>query len=284
METKIDWNQIWQRQMKLHKSDKIFENENKIWDNFTLAYEYDRMSKTGHWKEVFIDKIKKINFSSESKILDIGSGPGTHAIPLSSKVNHITAIEPAEAMMNCLKDNINKLKIKNIDCIKKRWEDVNLKDLKCPYDVVLASFSLSMTDIKKSLIKMNNAASKYVYLIWHIGTPDWEKNYLKLWKKLHQSKYHTVPKTDCLFQILCQMEIFPNLETYNMESFYRFNSIEDALSYFKIEFHITNKKQEKILLDYLKKSTYKENGHVGMKGLSHYAVIWWKKNNNYVKS
>jgi len=279
MKTEIDWNKIWKHQMQLHQTNEYYVNQDDFWNNTTLAYEYDRMSNMGHWKKIIVDKIKRLDFSSEYKILDIGSGPGTHAIPLSNKVKHITAIEKADAMIKCLKENIDKYNIKNINLIHSKWEDVELSDLKCPYDVVLASFSLNMNDIKESLIKMNNASSKYVYLLWHIGTPDWEKNYLKLWNKIHNISYHTVPKTDCLFQILYEMGIYPNVETYNMDSFYRFNSLDHALDYFKVEFQIKTKNQEKILLDYLQKTFYKENGHVVMNGFSNYAVIWWDKTN-----
>ena len=262
--------------MQKHSGNR--KNEKDIWNNKTLAYEYDRMAKSGHWRETVLNKIKKLEFSKDFKVLDIGAGPGTHSIPLSGEVRHVTSIEPADAMIDCLKENIKKLNIKNIDCIKKRWEDIDINsELNCPYDVVISSFSLSVYDLKDAIEKMNKCSTKYVYLLWHIGTPDWEKNYLELWKKLYKINYHTVPKTDYIFNLLYQMGIFPNIETYFIKSFYRFSCINHAVDYFKYEFNVSKINQENILRKYLKDKFYKENGHIVMKGFSSYAVIWWKK-------
>lgn len=44
--------------------------------------------------------IWKMDIRENSRILDIGAGPGTLAIPLVQKEAHVTAGEPAEGMCN----------------------------------------------------------------------------------------------------------------------------------------------------------------------------------------
>jgi precorrin-6B methylase 2 len=55
----------------------------------------------------------------ESRVLDIGAGPGSLAIPLAEMVAHVTAVEPAEGMMEILKQNMETYGTRNIDCVYK---------------------------------------------------------------------------------------------------------------------------------------------------------------------
>ena len=55
----------------------------------------------------------------------------------------MTAVEPAEGMMDLLKQKIETCGIRNIDCVYKDRETVDAgTDLCPPYDVVFASYSL----------------------------------------------------------------------------------------------------------------------------------------------
>jgi ubiquinone/menaquinone biosynthesis C-methylase UbiE len=275
----LDWNNIWKNQMEKHNRNYL--NCEKLWNNKDIVYEYDRMAQSSHWKHEVLRKIEYIKHSNKLKILDIGAGPGTHSIPLALKSHEITSVEPSETMLNCMIEKINKMGIKNIRFIKKRWEEVDLeKDLDCPYDVVIASFSLSTFDLKKAIEKINKASKRYVYILWHIGIPDWEKNYQDIWHKIHGKRYFEVPKTDLLFNTLCQINILPNIETYNMKSSYKFKNFNNAFDYFRNEFFINNSEQEEILRNYLKNRIEKENGHIKLKGSTKYAVVWWDKNRN----
>ena len=236
----LDWNNIWKNQMQMH--NKNYLDCCELWNKGDIVQEYDRMAEIGHWKEIILRKIDRIKSVHNLKILDIGAGPGTHSIPLALKSHEVTAIEPSDAMLNCMRKKIEKKEIKNIRCIKKRWEEIDLeKDLDCPYDVVIASFSLSMFELKKAIEKIDKASARYVYIVWHIGLPDWEKNYRDIWQKIHGKRYYEVPKTDLLFNNLCQINIFPNIETYSMKSSYKFNSFDNAFEYFKNEFFIKNR-------------------------------------------
>ena len=65
------------------------------------------------------------------------------------------AVEPGAGMIEILKSHAERQGIKNIVCIQKLWEDVNLSpDLKSPYDIVIASLSLTMFDIREALRKI----------------------------------------------------------------------------------------------------------------------------------
>ena len=88
-----------------------------------------------------------MNIPKGSRILDIGAEPGTYAVPLAASGCTVTVIEPSPVMREMLEARIKDEKIQNITIIPKRWEDVQTVELDRPFDVVIASFSLTMMDI-----------------------------------------------------------------------------------------------------------------------------------------
>ena len=88
--------------------------------------------------------------------------------------SHVTAVEPS-SMARVLQENLEERGIENVECVQKRWEEVDLeRDLKPPYDLVVASFSLGMTDIKGAIQKMMAVSSGRVYLAWFVGDTSWD--------------------------------------------------------------------------------------------------------------
>ena len=57
-------------------------------------------------------------------------------------------------MRESLAENMRENKTQDIRIIPKRWEDVTVQELADRFDVVIASYSLTMMDIGKALAKM----------------------------------------------------------------------------------------------------------------------------------
>ena len=66
-----------------------------------------------------------LTVTRDSRVLDIGAGPGTLAIPLAPRVKEVTAVEPGAGMVSILQERAAREGITNIRCIQKRWEDVD---------------------------------------------------------------------------------------------------------------------------------------------------------------
>ena len=63
--------------------------------------------------------IAALVITPDSRVLDIGAGPGTLAIPLAPQVREITAVEPGAGMVEILKDHAEQDGIRNITCVQK---------------------------------------------------------------------------------------------------------------------------------------------------------------------
>lgn len=273
----IDWNEIWRARQLRHAASKHFDDPSHNWDRKENAERYNEGSK-GEFDPRVKTTVTSLDISSASRVLDIGAGPGTLALPLAPLVNEITAVEPGKGMVDLLYENMKKEEIKNITCIQKRWEDVDIfRDLAAPYDVVIASLSLTMEDIRESLAKMDAASSGYVYLFWFADPPFWERMYLDLWPELHGETYHPGPKADCLFNVLYQMGIYPNVEMLPLQKEYRFSTRREMMAFFRNRFAAKTPGQKRVLDKYLAPLIRKEGDEVVISGDSTLAKVWWKK-------
>jgi SAM-dependent methyltransferase len=182
---------------------------------------------------------------ASSTVLDIGAGPGMLAVPLAGRVARVTAVEPAAGMADVMIEHAAEMGVSNLAVIRKRWEDVDpVIDLDGPYDLVLASYSLGMKDIKKAIEAMCEASSVRVYLFWFAGMTAWDRAKSELWPELHGKEYRPGPMADILFNVLYSMGIYPNVETSQIEQVRRFPNIDAAMDEFREQYRVTYPAQE----------------------------------------
>ena len=274
-----DWNEIWKQRQKLHESSKIADDPSHNWNNPENANRYDKNAKSEYDDRVRTT-IASLEITPDSRVLDIGAGPGTLAIPLAPRVLEVTAVEPGAGMVEILRQHAQRDGIRNITCVQKTWEDVNLsRDLKTPYDVVIASLSLTMYDIREALEKMDDAASGSVHLFWFVDMPFWERMYADLWEPLHGLPYHPGPKADCLFGVLYQMGIYADVTMLPLSKEYRFGNRDGMTAFFRKRFGAKTPEQERIVDDYVTPRIRKQGDEVVIAGDSTFAHIRWKKRN-----
>jgi SAM-dependent methyltransferase len=272
-----DWNEIWKARQKRHESSKHFDDPSHNWNRQENAERYDVSSRSEYDDRVKIT-IAGLDIKENSRVLDIGAGPGTLTIPIAPLVNEVTAIEPGEGMVSILNEHAKKKNIANITSIQKRWEDVDIsRDLCGQYDVVIASLSLTMFDIQAALEKMSAASRDYVYLFWFVDMPFWERMYADLWEPLHKSQYYSGPKADCLFNVLYQRSIYANVQMLPLKKEYRFSTQEEMITFFKHRFNAKTVAQERIIADYITPLVLHKGNEVVLSGNSTFAKIWWRK-------
>ena len=272
----IDWNEVWKVRQIRHDSARLFDDPSHDWNKRENAQRYDANTKS-EYDERIKTTIAGLDISKNSRVLDIGAGPGTLALPLSPLVKEVTAIEPGAGMIGILNEQMAKNHIANIRTIQSLWEDIEpARDLKAPYDIVIASLSLTMEDIREALTKMNAVASQCVYLYWFMDSPFWEQMYGDLWQSLHGSTYFPGPKADCLWNVLCQMGIYANVEILPLRKEYRFSTRDEMMVFFKHRFNAKTPEQERVLIEYITPLIREEESEVVISGDSTFAKIWWK--------
>ncbi|MDW7732214.1 MAG: class I SAM-dependent methyltransferase [Methanolobus sp.] len=275
----IDWNDVWTEQMKRHLESGNKKECASIWEEKKNARRFWEMSLRDNQKRAR-ETIRSLHITPGSRVLDIGAGPGTLAIPLAEQVSHVTAVEPSKGMIEVLEDNMAEHGRENISIIRKKWEDIDVvNDLEGPYDAIIASFSLGMPDIRKAIEDMLAVSSGYIYLYWFAGDTSWDIHSKEIWPKLHGNDYHTTPKCDVLYNVLYQMGIYPDMEIFTLGRTEVYPTINEAVDNLSNHFSIENDEQRKILEEYLEEKLKKENGNYIYDARSTRVKIWWKTEN-----
>ncbi len=272
----IDWNDVWKAQMQRSRQSSPARDCARIWESRESALRFWNMSQEEKWR---VEKtIEWTDIKPDSRVLDIGAGPGTLAIPFAQKAAHVTAVEPAEGMVSVLREKMAEQDVKNISIVQKRWEDVDVKkDLQPPYDVAIASFSLGMRDIRAAIEKMIEASSRYVYLYHFAGLTSWDLQWMELWPMLHGREYQPAPKCNVLYNVLYQMSIYPHVRTFRLQHNQRYASMQEALEALRPQAQAETEEQVSILREYLRSLLREENGALMLPGASVRVEMWWEK-------
>lgn len=272
-----DWNAIWKQRQVLQESTRTHDDSSHNWDRKENAERYDKNAKSQYDDRVQ-RTIASLPVTRDSRVLDIGAGPGVLALPLAPLVQEITAVEPGAGMVEVLKKHAEQDGIRNITCVQKTWEEVDpSRDLALPYDIVIASLSLTMHDIREALRKMDAVSSGSVHIFWFADMPFWERMYADLLQPLHGKPYYSGPKADCLFGVLCQMGIYPDVTMLPMAKEYRFGNREELMGFFTKRFGAGTPAQKQVVEEYVGPMIRTQGNEVVVSGDSTFAHIRWRK-------
>lgn len=166
-----------------------------------------------------------------SAVLDIGPGPGNLAIPLAAAGRRVVAVEAAAPMRDLLARNAADAGVE-VEVVPSAWEEVDPAALGGPFDLVIASFSLSMVDIRAALEKMHAVCSGEVHLWWFLTPPPWGRVLQGLWPAVHGAEYHFEPMAGCLFNVLLQMGLVPAFEPEFTGGVHRYGTLEETVDEF----------------------------------------------------
>lgn len=246
---KTDWNDVWKRE-----TDLWHQASGKTCDGFWAdkkSAEIFARKHVKHHRERLDKTLASLNLSPGMRVLDIGAGPGNLAIPIARKVAQVTCVEPSPGMSQVLAESVAREGLSNVVCIAASWEQADLAQLHPPYDLVVASLSLGMADIRAAVEKMNRACSGEVALFWHGGIPEWEDMPRALWPDLLGIPYHGGPKADTLFMVLYQMGIFPEVRVFTSYFCEIFPAMDEAVDFYLRRFERLEEAHRPAIADYL---------------------------------
>ena len=162
-------------------------------------------------------QLKAMQIPAGARVLDIGGGTGTHAIPLAAGGCNVTVIEPSVVMREELHKNLASSGAGSVTVIPSRWEDVSLSEPGDPFDAVIASYSLSMMDIGEALEKMQVCCRGTVHLFWFLSPPSWARVSRDLWPMIHGREYPVNPSRTVSGRCCMRWEYMPILRPSEKE-------------------------------------------------------------------
>jgi SAM-dependent methyltransferase len=195
------------------------------------------------------------------RVLDIGSGPGTIALPLAAKAARVTAVEPAEGMALVLDENIAARGLRNVDVARKRWDDIEIgADIGEAYDLTVASYSMGMLDLAEAIDKMLAVTRRELVIYWHAGHQAWDVDALELMPLLRGTAFTPIPKADIVFNLLYAKGLYPDVRVIRPSFVARFASMEEAMEQYCSRFEARAPEQRALVRGYLEKALAPESG------------------------
>lgn len=275
----IDWIEAWRCASKRHRSSRGYDDGRHLWSRDENARRYDASSRDEYAPRV-AETIAGLPLSPATRVLDIGAGPGTLALPMAPRVREVVAVEPAEGMVAVLEEHLARDGIGNIRTVRKRWEEVDPNELDPPFDIVIASFAITMDEIEEALLKMDavTAPGGMVALYWFLDPSFYEVHSAVLWPALHGGPYRGGPKADMLFQVLVQLGFLPHVDVLAFDRSYRFADMDEALDHFASRFSAETEGQRSALRSYIGDlAKASESDAIVIRHPSRYARVWWRK-------
>lgn len=158
----IDWQAVWQ-ESRSHKSWR--KKKSADWDQ--RAADFARRNADSSFPGQLLSRIRP---AADWSVLDVGCGPGTLALPLAGRVREITALDYSAAMLAELKERAMTSGHANIRTVHASWEDDWQALGVAPHDLVIASRSLAVDDLRGALVKLDNFARSQAWVVDRVGS------------------------------------------------------------------------------------------------------------------
>jgi hypothetical protein len=150
-----------------------------------------------------------------------------------------------------------------------------MEELGEPYDAVIASYSLMVTDIGDAVVKMQQSCGGTAHIFWFLTQPLWAQVNAGVWRQLHGIDFCGEPTADCLWLALYEMGIYANLTVEGGCDPAYYPTIEDAVTEFHGRMNCRTPEQDEILRQYFRKSMKRGEEGYYISGRAFGAHIWW---------
>ena len=277
MRYKINYARLWDEQhaRSLAQKKRMGEDRGKFWSNQDVVDRFVRNVISGDRSRIE-SQIAGMQIPPGSSVLDIGAGPGTLAVPLALAGCQVTTVEPSAPMGAAMEEYRRLVNAPPIREIRSRWEDVSPEEAGV-HDVVVASRSLIMGDIRNSLLKMDAAAKRAVHLYWFISSPPSSGGNDELWPALHGEPYHGEANADVLWNVLCQLGIYANVKVETRDRDRCYSGFDEMREDYYNRLSVKEDWQREIVDAFLLDRAVSEGSGYIVPGRSRSAHIWWEK-------
>ncbi|BHH81803.1 class I SAM-dependent methyltransferase [Desulforhopalus sp. 52FAK] len=244
----------------------------KEWDQ--KAKSFSGRTKHNDYVDLFISELP---LAPSLTVIDIGSGPGTLSLPIAKLVKSVTALDFSEGMLEILDQHAAAEGLTNINTVECSWEDDWQEKGIPPHDIAIASRSVGVEELQAALTKINNIATKFVFISDRIGATPFEADAFHAIGRPFESG----PDYIYTLNLLYTMGIYPNVTVLRPDPVSHYSSVNKAFESYCWMFQELSTREETKLRDYIQQNIIQTSpdGTISVKRNSpvQWALIWWQK-------
>ncbi|HET6420206.1 MAG TPA: class I SAM-dependent methyltransferase [Geobacteraceae bacterium] len=243
-------------------------NDPHFWDGRAESFT-EFAARTGYAEKF----LKIMNPEPDWTVLDMACGGGTLAVPLAAKVKSVTAVDFSTSMLAVLLERCLDRGIKNVKRVHGRWED-DWNELGIGmHDVAVASRSLLADDARASILKLQNAARRQVYISTMVDAGPFDRRMFEATGR----KFSMGPDYIYYYNLLYEMGIHANVAFIPEYHADNWANHEEALAGQRWMFNSLTGEEEEKLRAYLEDHLSFDDGRwwLPYERLCLWAVMWW---------
>ena len=158
----------------------------------------------------------------DSSVLDVGAGTGRHTLALAPYVRHVTAVDPSPAMLDLLREDVERQGLLNVAIVEGEWLAVDTE----PADAVICSHVLyPIADVVPFVRKLEASAKQRVHI--YLRTDPLPTD-LGLWREFYGVPLQSQPVHMDLINVLAQIGIFADVEVVEHRFTWTFADVDEA--------------------------------------------------------
>ncbi len=209
-----DWVERW-RKLVLDREEAAAGHSNPhYWDHRSATF----ARSTAGRAEQFLAVVEPFA-SPRRTLIDVGAGAGRHSVPLATKLEWVTAVEPSEGMRSHLPA------LANLTVIASAWEDAEVT----PADLVICCHVLyGVAEVVPFIEKLEHSARERVFIMLREGPVPHPANVLR--DRMSATPLPPVPQFSDLFMLLLQIGIAPDVAFIRYPIINRYINLDEALA------------------------------------------------------
>jgi hypothetical protein len=209
----MNWVQNWKDMVNERASLAGTHADPGYWDRRAASFARSTQARADEFLQI-VDP-----FVSPSKtLIDAGAGAGRHAVPLSERLEWVTAVEPSEGMRAKIPPR------DNMTVVASNWEDAEV----APADLVICCHVLyGIADPEPFISKLDRCARERAFIM--LRESDLPHPAAAIRKRLLGDAGPRLPRFSDLFMLLMQMGIAPDVRFLRYPIQTRYADLDEAV-------------------------------------------------------
>ena len=253
-----------------------------FWNRRAASFNaHSKGAESGAYRRDLIEKLAaRAGVDASSAVLDIGCGPGRHALAFAGLAGQVEGFDIAQGMIDCARENAVQAGADNTHFQVLDWAAADIAQLgwSRKFQMVFASRTPAIYS-RETLEKMTSASCGSCCLITHVDGRNSVREALAPIAGKDKSREMTRRGAYCAFNILWLLGYSPEVE-YLERTWESDSALDDAVLMYTRHFYSVSpltEDQKTALAAELRKMS--RNGRVHEKGYSKMALLFWNVNN-----